>query len=118
MDNEFEGDQVVNEFTINEMLEMQKSLQEKYKNIWESIEPENGKNKLLWMIGEIGEVIDIVKKNGGEKACSDEGLRKQLIEELSDVLMFYNDVLLCYGISSDELKEIYVSKYQRNMKRW
>ena len=112
MDNEFEGDQAVSEFTINEMLEMQKSLQEKYKNIWESIEPENGKNKLLWMIG------DIVKKNGGEKACSDEGLRKQLIEELSDVLMFYNDVLLCYGISSDELKEIYVSKYQKNMKRW
>ena len=31
---------------------------------WEKITYETGKNKLLWMIGEIGEVIDIVKKTG------------------------------------------------------
>lgn len=42
---------------------MQRKLQEKYKDKWEAIGPET--NKLLWMIGEIGEVIDIVKKNGG-----------------------------------------------------
>ena len=67
---------------------------------------------------EIGEVIDIVKKNGGPKACTDEKLRKDLIEEMADVLMFYNDVMLCYGISEDELKQIYVEKFEKNMKRW
>ncbi len=48
------------------MLEMQKTLQDTYKDKLESITPETGQNKLLWMIGEIGEVIDIIKKHGGE----------------------------------------------------
>jgi len=73
---------------------------------------------LLWMIGEVGEVIDIVKKNGGEKAVSDEALRKQLVEEMADVLMYYNDVMLCYGITEDELKQAYVEKFEHNMRRW
>lgn len=72
------------EFTINEMKEMQKTLQEKYKEQWEGISPEVGQNKLLWMIGEVGEVIDIVKKYGGLKASQNEDLRKDLIEELAD----------------------------------
>ncbi len=56
----------VEDFGINEMLEMQKTLQDTYKDKLESITPETGQNKLLWMIGEIGEVIDIIKKHGGE----------------------------------------------------
>ena len=36
--------------------------------------------------------------------------REHLIEELADVLMYYNDVLLCYGITAEELKETYTSK--------
>ena len=50
------------DFSINEMQEMQRLLQDKYKDKWEPIGPETGKNKLLWMVGEIGEVVDIVKK--------------------------------------------------------
>ena len=108
----------MSEFTISEMQDMQKKLQEKYKHIWEPICADTGKNKLLWMIGEIGEVIDIVKKNGGEKASSDEELRTHLVEEMADVLMYYNDVMLCYGITEEELKEAYVEKFEKNMKRW
>lgn len=106
------------DFGINEMLEMQKELQDRYKDIWERISPEIGQNKLLWMIGEIGEVIDIIKKHGGESACKDEKLRACLVEELADVLMYYNDVLLCYGISAEELKQSYIRKFEKNMKRW
>ncbi len=69
------------DFTINEMQDMQRKLQEKYKDKWEAIGPETGKNKLLWMVGEIGEVIDIIKKNGGTKACSDAKLRNDLVEK-------------------------------------
>ena len=108
----------MDDFGINEMLEMQKTLQDKYKDTWETISPEIGQNKLLWMIGEIGEVIDIIKKHGGEAACEDEGLRSCLVEELADVLMYYNDVLLCYGISAKELKQHYTNKFEKNMKRW
>ena len=106
------------DFTISEMQEMQKQLQDKYKDKWETIGPETGKNKLLWMIGEVGEVIDIVKKNGGTKACSDAELRSHLVEEMADVLMYYNDVMQCYGITADELKEAYENKFETNMKRW
>ena len=105
-------------FTINEMQEMQKVLQEKYKEKWEPICAETGQNKLLWMIGEIGEVIDIVKKHGGEQASADPKLRRALIEEMADALMYFNDVMLCYGITEAELKESYVAKFQRNMERW
>lgn len=105
-------------FEMKEMLEMQNALQEKYKGIWKPIGPERGQDQLLWMIGEVGEVIDIVKKNGGEKACSDPQLREHLIEEMADVLMYYNDILLCYGISEEELKKAYTSKFKKNMNRW
>lgn len=106
------------DFNINEMQEMQKILQDKYKDKWEPICPETGKNKLLWMIGEIGEVIDIIKKNGERKSTENDEIRKDLIEELADVLMYYNDVLLCYGISADELKQAYIRKFRTNMERW
>lgn len=100
------------------MLEMQNALQEKYKDKWKPICPDRGKDQLLWMIGEIGEVIDIVKKHGGEKASQEAGLREHLIEELADVLMYYNDILLCYGISAEELKQSYIGKFEKNMSRW
>ena len=106
------------DFCIDEMQKMQIKLQNKYKDKWESICPETGKNKLLWMIGEIGEVIDIIKKNGGTKAASDTQLRKALVEEMADVLMYYNDVMLCYGITADELKQAYIDKFEKNMNRW
>ena len=47
------------DFTIEDMLAIQQALQEKYKDKWEPIGPEAGKHKLLWMLGEVGEVIDI-----------------------------------------------------------
>ena len=108
----------MSDFSINEMQEMQKELQEKYKDKWEAICPENKKNKLLWMIGEIGEVIDIVKKHGGEKASTDTDLRLDLVEEMADILMYYNDIMLCYGISAEELKNSYTKKFKRNLDRW
>ena len=105
-------------FSINEMQSMQKELQDKYKEKWERICPETGKNKFLWMIGEIGEDIDIIKKNGDKSAVADSSVREHLIEEMADVLMYYNDVMLCYGITEDELKQAYIEKFQKNMKRW
>lgn len=106
------------DFSMNEMQDMQKQLQEKYKDKWAPISVERGKDQLLWMIGEIGEVIDIIKKNGGQRAVTDPGLRQDLVEEMADVLMYYNDVMLCYGITPEELGDTYRQKFERNMKRW
>lgn len=106
------------DFTVNEMLEMQRKLQEKYKDQWRPICPENGKDQLLWMLGEIGEVIDVVKKDGVQRVVEDTRVRTHFVEEMADVLMFYNDVLLCFGITADELKHVYTEKMERNMTRW
>lgn len=106
------------DFSINEMQEMQQALQERYKRKWEPICPAIGQNKLLWMIGEIGEVIDIIKKHGSKAVMDDPDLKNHLVEELADVLMYYNDVLLCYGITAEELMQSYTQKFQKNMDRW
>ena len=45
-------------------------------------------------------------------------MRDHLIEELADVLMYYNDILLCYGISAEELRNAYTQKFEKNMARW
>ena len=108
----------MSDFTMSEMLAMQKALQEQYKGRWEPICPDTGKNKLLWMIGEVGEVIDIIKQNGEQKAVKEPELRHALVEEMADVLMYYGDVLLCYGITPEELKAAYVRKFERNLTRW
>ncbi len=104
-------------FTLGEMMSMQKQLYEKYKDTWDPHSPKAGRSRLLWMVGEIGEVIDVIKKNGDVKA-TEEPVRKALVEEMADVLMYYNDVLLCYGISEEELKESYLSKFEKNKRRW
>ena len=109
---------MMTDFGVGEMQEMQRQLQEKYKGRWEPIGPETGKNKLLWMISEVGEVIDIIKKNGDIRAVTDPELRRMLVEEMADVLMFYNDALLCWGITAEELKKEYTDKFRRNLERW
>ena len=106
------------DLNFTEILAMQEALQEKYKGHWEAIGPETGQNKLLWMIGEISEVADIIKKRGARRAVEDPSLRRDLVEEMADVLMYYGDVMLCYGITPEELKTAYVQKFERNMTRW
>lgn len=105
-------------FTVQNMLDMQNQLQEKYKGKWEPIGPETGKSKLLWMIAELGEVIDIVKKQGSERILQDAQTRHDFVEEMADVLMYYCDIMNCYGITEAELKQAYEEKFRRNMDRW
>lgn len=38
---------------------------------------------------------------------NDDETRNYFVEELCDVLMYFNDVMLCYSISPEELKEVY-----------
>lgn len=106
------------DLSVREMQDMQRALQEKYKDIWPSISPDRGKDQLLWMIGEIGEVIDVIKQNGSGPIMEDPAIRAHLVEEMADVLMYYNDILLCFDISQEELKQAYTEKFQRNMTRW
>ena len=33
-------------------------------------------------------------------------------------MMYFNDVMLCYDITPEELEEVYQEKHRRNMERW
>ena len=103
---------------IKEMQAMQTELQEKYKYKWGGLSPEKAREKLLWLYGELGEVGDIIKKQGDRRIMEDDTVRSQFIEEMCDVLMYLNDVLLCYEITPEELENVYREKHRKNMERW
>lgn len=113
-----ETDGIMSDFGFQEMQAIQKQLQEKYKDKWGGLSPKKGRDSLLWMMIEAGEVADVIKKQGDEKIVGDEQVRNHFIEELCDVMMYLNDVMLCYSISPEELAETYREKHDRNMKRW
>lgn len=108
----------MSDFGFKEMQAMQMELQEKYIDKWGGLSPKKGRDKLLWMIIEAGEVADIIKKDGDKKIVNDEDVRNHFIEEICDVFMYMNDIMLCYSISSEELERAYKDKFQKNMKRW
>ena len=105
-------------FDFEQMQCIQRELQEKYKGRWKTLCPEVGREKLLWMLIEAGEMADIIKKRGDEAIMQEEDTRKAFIEEMCDVMMYFNDVMLCYDITPDELESIYRAKHERNMQRW
>ena len=100
------------------MQQIQQELQERYKHKWQPICPATGRDKLLWMMIEAGEMADIIKKQGDTAIMEDPEARKHFIEEMCDTLMYFNDVMLCYHITPEELQDVYLKKHARNMKRW
>lgn len=48
-------------FNFEKMQEIQKELQEKYKDKWDPLSPDRGRDKLLWMMIEAGEIADVIK---------------------------------------------------------
>ena len=106
------------DLSFREMQQIQKELQAKYREKWEPVTPETGRNKLLWAMIEMGEVADIIKKQGDRAIMEDAAVREHFTEELCDVLMYLNDILLCYDIPVSELRRIYLEKHEKNMKRW
>jgi NTP pyrophosphatase (non-canonical NTP hydrolase) len=102
---------------IAKMQQMQQQLWEKYKLYWPPLEPNQARNSLLWMIEEIGEVISILKKRGEEDVMTDVQLREAMVEELCDVMMFFTDVLIEFGISPIEFTNRYYQKHKKNMRR-
>lgn len=103
---------------MKDMREMQQALQARYAGWWESVDPEHGKNKLLWLLAELGEAIQVVKRHPTEEIAQPGEVRRDFVEELADVLMYFNDILLCFDISPEEFEAVYRAKHVRNMTRW
>ena len=103
---------------FHDMREMQQKLQARYAGWWENVDPEHGKNKMLWLMAELGEAIQVVKKHSLADVMTQGEVRHDLVEELADMMMFFNDIMLCYDISPEEFEAVYRAKHERNMTRW
>ena len=105
-------------FGFDEMQKIQQELQAKYAHKWPALCPEQGRSKLLWMISEAGEVAEIIKKKGEARIMEDEDVRRAFVEEMCDVMMYFNDLMICYGVTPEELARVYREKHEKNMARW
>lgn len=105
------------DLSVSHFMSMQKALYQLHAHEWPPMEPEAGKNMVLYMVEEVGEVIAILKKKGDYSVTDDPEVREAFLEEMSDVLMYYMDTLLRYHVTPEELSEAYVKKHLRNMGR-
>lgn len=104
------------DLSISQIMQMQKSLYAIHAHEWQPMEPEYGKDFLLYTVEELGEVIAILKKKGNG-IMEDPTVRAAFLEEMADVMMYYTDTLLRYHVTAEEISEAYVKKHQRNMGR-
>ena len=107
----------MSELSISEMMQKQRKLYEKHVNQWAPHTPEYGKDSLLWMVDEMGEVIAIIKKKGHDAIMNDEHVRAHYVEECGDVFMYFLDMLDCFGISAEEFTRAFDKKWHTNMDR-
>ena len=105
------------DLNISEMIKMQKELHEINKERWGEYYPEDAKNHLLYMVEEMGECISIIKKKGIDTIMQEGHVRERCVEEISDVLMYYMEVLIRLEISPEELSKAYIEKHNTNMNR-
>ena len=105
------------DLAISEMMDMSYELWERNKDSWSPMEPKYGRNHILWMVEELGEVIAIIKKKREDMIMNDSVVRENFVEELGDVLMYFIDVLNRFHISAEEFSNAYTKKFNKNMKR-
>ena len=105
------------DLSISDMQELQRELQEQFKDKWGIQKPEDAKSHLLFMIEEMGECISIIKKKGIDAIMEDENIRARFVEEITDVQNYYIEVLNCLKITPEEFLNAYIEKHEHNMKR-
>ena len=108
----------MNTLSAADMQNLQQELHDAYLDDWGPLEPETAPACLLWTVGELGEVIDIIKKEGVDAVLSDPETHARFAEEVSDVLMHLTDALLCLKVTPDEISESFRAKQKRNLERW
>ncbi len=105
------------DLSISQMMSLQLELLERNQDKWPPMAPEQGKDHLLYMIEEMGEVIAILKKKGCGAVLEDPQVRAAFVEEMADVLMYYHEVLLRFQVTPEEISQAYQHKHDRNMGR-
>ena len=101
---------------IGELMDLQRALAEAHPE-WGGHHPEQGLRQMLWMVGELGEVIDVVKKASLERYMTATEVREHFVEEFCDVVMYLVDAMLCYGVTAEEFSAAYKKKSAYNLIR-
>lgn len=102
---------------IKQMMDLSNSLYELNKAKWMEKSPESGIYWIAWLIGEVGEVIDIVKKKGTQKIMHDNEIRKEMLTEITDCYMYLADILNRYSFTAEEFSKVYQEKMKFNLQR-
>ena len=107
----------MNDIKISDMMEMQTALYRVHQEKRAPREPKNAREFMLFLIEEYGEAVSIYKKKGNDAIMTDTAVRGHFCEEMADVLMYFTEVLLCYGITPEEFSSAYIAKFRKNMGR-
>lgn len=102
---------------ISDMMDMQRQLFEAHKDQWAPRCPQNAREFMLFLMEEFGEVVAIYKKKGNDFIMEDPAVRSHFCKEMADVLMYFTEILLCYGITPEEFSSAYIEKHCRNLGR-
>lgn len=102
---------------LSEMLELSKTLYEQHKDSWMPMTPESGIYWIAWLVGEVGEVIDIVKKKGHEQIANNPEVRQEMLLEITDCYMYLADILNRYGYTAEEFAAAYKGKMDMNLQK-
>ena len=109
-------EQNAHDLHVSDMFTIQEALQAQHPE-WGGLHPQRAHKQLLWMLGETGEVIDIFKKVKLDDIQENAEVRQRFIEEMVDVAMYFNEVLMCMGVSAEEFSRAYYEKHQYNLNR-
>lgn len=105
------------DLSISQLMQMQKELFEPHKDTWHPMEPEYGKDFILYMVEEIGEAVSVIKKKGSAAIAEDPAVREAFLTEMADVLMYYIDTLLRFHVTPEEISEAFARKHGYDMDR-
>ncbi len=103
--------------SIEDMLTLSMQLYQKHKREWRAMTPENNIYWIAWLVGEIGEVIDILKKEGTKRIMHNPKVRQTMLLEITDCYMYLADILNRYKFTAQEFSQAYFTKMNYNFKR-
>lgn len=103
--------------SIKEMMSLSNKLFALHKKKWMKRTPESNIYWISWLVAEVGEVIDIIKKKGSKKIMHDMPTRQEMLEEIVDCYMYLADILIRYGYSAEDFSKAYREKMNYNVLR-
>lgn len=101
---------------VSDMLAIQAIQQTRHPE-WGGLAPDKTPKSLLWLTGELGEVIDVIKKNDPARLLESSIPRTRFVEEMADVAMYFHDVLISLNVTAEEFSNTYFQKFIKNQKR-